>query len=186
MIPDPLHPALVHFPIVLTFLVPVAAAAALVAIRRGARPRRAWLIPIALSVALTLSAWAAVQTGEAQEGRVERLVPGEAVSTHEDAANRFLLLSLLVAGVMLTGLVGTRVGAVARSAGMAAAALLTIAGYQVGRSGGDLVYRHGAASAYAGGASPTVSARGADRTGPGAEHAPGHREQEGDRRERSE
>ena len=46
MLPDPLHPAVVHFPIVLMVLLPFVAASALWAIRRGARPVRAWAVPV--------------------------------------------------------------------------------------------------------------------------------------------
>ena len=69
MLLDPLHPAVVHFPVVLAFLLPLFAAGALWAIRRGAAPRRAWLLPIAGAAALALSAWVAVETGEAQTER---------------------------------------------------------------------------------------------------------------------
>ena len=37
MLPDPLHPAVIHFPIVLMVLLPLVAAWALWTIRRGAR-----------------------------------------------------------------------------------------------------------------------------------------------------
>src|SRR5512146_2865702 len=67
MLPNPLHPAIVHFPIVLAFLLPIFSFGALWAIRRGARFRRAWGIPLALSAALALSSWVAVETGEGQE-----------------------------------------------------------------------------------------------------------------------
>lgn len=149
MLPDPLHPALVHFPIVFAALLPVAAVAALWAVHRnpGFR-RRAWAVPLALAAALSLSAWASVQTGESQEERVEPVVPAAALEDHEEAADRFLFLSLGVLGVMAVGLSRGRVGAVARGAGAVAAVALAIAGYQVGHSGGELVYRHGAASAY--------------------------------------
>jgi len=46
MLPNPLHPAVVHFPIVLALLLPIFAIGALWTIRRGARPRRAWGIPL--------------------------------------------------------------------------------------------------------------------------------------------
>jgi uncharacterized membrane protein len=60
MLPNPLHPAIVHFPIVLAFQLPIFALGALWAIRHGARFRRAWLVPVALSAALVLSSWVAV------------------------------------------------------------------------------------------------------------------------------
>ena len=42
MLPNPMHPAVVHFPVVLAFLLPLFVAGALLAIRRGANARRAW------------------------------------------------------------------------------------------------------------------------------------------------
>jgi uncharacterized membrane protein len=150
MLPDPLHPALIHFPIVFAVLLPIVAGVALWAIRRGTKPRRAWAVPVAVAVALTLSAWASVQTGESQEEVVESAVPESALETHEEAADRFLLLSLGTLGIMAVGLAGGRVGPAARGVGLAAAVALNVAGYQVGHSGGELVYRHGAASAYVG------------------------------------
>lgn len=151
MLPDPLHPAVVHFPIVFVMLLPLIAVAALVAIRRGARHRVAWAFPLALAAGLTASAWVAVKTGEAQEERVEDTLASEApLHGHEEAAERFLLLSgvlLLVAGA---GMAGGRAGRTGRALATAGAFGLVVAGAQVGHSGGQLVYRHGAAAAYAG------------------------------------
>ena len=48
LLPNPLHPAVVHLPIALTLLVPIFAIGALVAIRRGAKVVRAWSIAAAL------------------------------------------------------------------------------------------------------------------------------------------
>src|SRR6185369_15745077 len=90
MLPDPLHPAVVHFPVVLAFLVPVFAAGAMWAIRRGARARRAWAIPLALAVVLSASAWASVETGEDQEERVERVVGERPLHAHQEMAEVFL------------------------------------------------------------------------------------------------
>jgi uncharacterized membrane protein len=148
MLPDPLHPIVVHFPLVLVVLLPVFALGALLVIRRGAAPRRVWALPLALAAALTVSAWVAVQTGEREEDRVESIVGGSALHRHEEAAERFLVLSgvlLLVTGV---GLAGGTIGTAARLVATAGSLGLVLAGIQVGGSGGDLVYRHGAASAY--------------------------------------
>ena len=92
MLPNPLHPAVVHFPLVLAFLLPIFAIGAIWAIGRGARPRRAWSIPLAVALSLAASAWAAVETGEEHRGAPERgrrrvtQVAGEQepiVTTHE-------------------------------------------------------------------------------------------------------
>ena len=148
MLPNPLHPAVVHFPIVLAFLLPLFAIGALVAIRKGARPLRAWSLPLAVGAALTLSSWVAVETGEDQDERVERVVAEQPLETHEDRAEMFLTLSGVLLLVSATGLAGGIVGRAGRITATAGAVALVVAAAQVGHSGGELVYRHGAASAY--------------------------------------
>ncbi|HEX6599180.1 MAG TPA: hypothetical protein VF034_07640, partial [Gemmatimonadaceae bacterium] len=103
MLPNPLHPAVVHFPIVLAFLLPLFAVGAMIAIRKGARPLRAWSIPLAIGAALTLSSWVAVETGEDQDERVERVVAEQPLETHEERAELFLTLSGVVLLVSATG-----------------------------------------------------------------------------------
>jgi uncharacterized membrane protein len=149
MLPEPLHPAIVHFPIVLMFLLPLAVAGALWYRRRDAETRTPWVLTTLLAGALAASAWVAVETGEGDEDRVERVVPEGALECHEEAAERFLALSggvFLLAGA---GLLRGRVGSAARLATGAGALGLVVAGTLVGHSGGSLVYQHGAAAAYA-------------------------------------
>ena len=148
MLPNPLHPAIVHFPIVLAFLLPLFAVGALVAIRKGARPRRAWSLPLAVAAALTLSSWIAVQTGESQDERVERVVAEQPLETHEEAAELFLTLSGVLLLVAALGLAPGIVGRAGRVTATAGAVALVVAAANVGHSGGELVYRYGAASAY--------------------------------------
>lgn len=148
MLPNPLHPAVVHFPIVLALLLPLFAIGALVAIRKGARPLRAWSLPLAVGAALTLSSWVAVETGEDQDERVERVVGDAPLETHEEAAELFLTLSGVLLLVSATGLVRGVVGRAGRITSTVGAIALVVAAAQVGHSGGELVYRHGAASAY--------------------------------------
>jgi uncharacterized membrane protein len=161
----PLHPVVVHFPIVLAVLLPISAAVALWAIRKGTTPRRAWAVPVVMAVALALSALVAVKTGEAQDERVEQVVPEPPLEAHEEAAEQFLTLSSGLALLLAAGLLRGRVGGVARGLGTAGAvALVAVAAY-VGHSGGRLVYEYGAASAYTGSSarvSATVPRRDAD------------------------
>jgi len=148
VLPNPLHPAVVHLPIALTLLVPVFAAVALWTIHRGAAPLRAWGVTVALLAALAASAFVSLKTGEQQEDRVERVVGERPIETHEEAAEAFLVAAAAVLGVGLVGLVRGRVGTVARGVAAAGTLALVGAGWNVGRSGGELVYRHGAATAY--------------------------------------
>ncbi len=148
MLPNPLHPAVVHFPIVLAVLLPLFVIGALWAIRRGAAPLRAWSLPLAMAGLLLASTFAAMRTGEAEEDRVEAVVPDGVLHEHEEAAERFLVLSdvlLLVAGA---GLIRGNVGAAARLITAVGSLGLLVAGAQVGAAGGELVYEHNAGQAY--------------------------------------
>jgi hypothetical protein len=111
---------------------------------------------VALAAALALSAWVATQTGESQVDRVERVVTRGALHGHEEAAERFLVLSAVLVLVTAAGLARGTVGRAARLVSAVGALGLVVAGVQVGHSGGTLVYREGAANAYTGpNATPT-------------------------------
>jgi len=157
VLPDPLHPAVVHFPIVLAVLLPAVALVALWAVHRGARVSRAWAVPVAFAAALALSAWVAVETGESQEERVERVVPESAMDTHAEAAETFLYLAAGLLVFSAAGLARGTVGRAARWVATAGAVGVMAVGINVGHKGGLLVYQHGAASAYAGAAPGPVT-----------------------------
>lgn len=146
LIPDPLHPAIVHFPIVFMTLFPLALIGAWWAIRRGTAPNRAWLLPVATAAALAASAWAALETGEQDEERAEKVVGEQLLEQHEEAAELFLTLA--IGGLVLTaaGLARGPVGKVARVASGVAAVVLVLAGYRVGHSGGQVAYGNGVTS----------------------------------------
>ncbi len=148
MLPDPLHPAIVHFPIVLTMLAPLVAGAAIYAIRRGTAPRKAWGITTAFLAALVLSAWVSTETGEQQEERVERVVSERPLESHEEAAELFLYGSAGVLLVAVAGLARNRFGAAGRVVATVGTLALIGAAWNVGHTGGSLVYEYGAASAY--------------------------------------
>ncbi len=157
LIPTPLHPAVVHLPMALAVLIPFFAIGAMIFIARGSRPVVAWGITTALVATLALSAWASLETGEDQEEKVERIVPEAAFEAHEEAADLFLTLTVVVLGISLVGLAPRQIGTGARLIATVGTVVLLGAGWNVGHSGGALVYTHGAAAAYA-----TPSAVGSD------------------------
>jgi hypothetical protein len=161
----PLHPLIVHFPVVLVVLLPISVVVALWAIRKGATPRRAWTVPVAVAAALVVSSYVATETGEQQEDRVERVVSENALHEHEEAAERFLVLSGVLLLVAAAGLAPRTIGRAARLVTAAGALGLIAAGAQVGHSGALLVYRDGAASAYT---APGAAERATADTGPDA------------------
>ena len=139
MLPDPLHPAVVHLPIALAILIPGLAILGIFLIHKGFLPSRNWALIVLLL---------ALETGEEQEERVERVVAERHIETHEEAAERFLLLAGIGLLASAAGLLPRGMGAFARVAGTLATLAVLAAGVSVGHSGGELVYKHGAASAY--------------------------------------
>jgi uncharacterized membrane protein len=149
MLPDPLHPAVVHLPIALAFIVPLLAAGVWLAIRGGVLPERTWALVAALQILFAGSAWVAIETGENEEERAERVVAEERIEEHEEAAERLAIAASVVAVVIAAGLLPDRIGRAARALGTLASFAVVAAAVAAGHSGGELVYRHGAASAYA-------------------------------------
>lgn len=150
MLPNPIHPAIVHLPIALTLLLPLIVVAAWLLTRRGFPVRSAWVGVVAGAALLSGSAWLAVETGEQQEERVEKAVSEGALESHEERANLFLALAAGTLVLSLVGLASGRAGRYGRIAAAAASLVLLPAGWLVGHTGGELVYRHGAAQAYVG------------------------------------
>jgi hypothetical protein len=155
---------IVHFPIVLSILLPIFAIGALWAIRRNPAGR-VWAVPFALAVVLAGSAFVATRTGENEEERVEKVVPENVLHQHEAAAERFLVLAAIVAGVALVGLAGGVIGSAARLVATAGSLIIVFAGFQVGKAGGELVYEHNAGAAYAQNTTPTGTAAKASEGG---------------------
>lgn len=149
MLPEPLHPAVVHLPLALAVLLPFFAVLALWAIRRGVSTTAAWGVPVLLAVLLTGSAWVALQTGESDEERVEEVVSEAAIHEHEEAAERFLLLAGVVTLLAGVGLARGTLGSAGRILATVGTVAVLAAGVQVGARGGELVYTHGAARVYA-------------------------------------
>ena len=145
MLPDPLHPAIVHFPIVLSFLLPFVALSAILVVRSRPSPRLVWGVVVVVAVLLAGSSWLAVQTGETDEELVEEAVAEEPVEQHEEDGERLLILSGLLAVIIVGGLAKGRYGVFFRYAGLAAAVLVAASGIVAGHSGGALVYEHNAA-----------------------------------------
>lgn len=151
----PLHPKLVHLPIALAVLMPLLTSGLLLAWWRGWLPKRTWVLAVAAQALLFASGWLAMSTGETDEERVERFVPEQAIEAHEEAAEAFvwgsgLVLVLALLPLALGRAKPARIAAMATIAGTAAVLFL---GFRVGEAGGALVYRHGAAAAFANGAS---------------------------------
>lgn len=149
MLPDPLHPALVHFPIVLAVLAPFVLAGLFFALRRGRLPERAWLIAVVLQAAIAGLGWVTMETGENEEDRVERVVSESAIHEHEEAAEWFVWMAGLSVPLAAIGLLrDPRVATAGRVLALVGSLVTASAVARVGHTGGELVYVHGAPIAY--------------------------------------
>ena len=172
MNPLPLHPALVHLPLGLAVVVPLVAIGFAWALWTGRVRASAWLAVVGLQALLFGSGLLSMRTGSAEEDRVDAIVPESAIHQHEEAAEQFVWAS--GAGLVLVGLVLIVRRPTASHALMLTAVAATVAvaglGLAAGHAGGQLVYVHGAAAAYAGApatskssALPGAPSRGEDR-----------------------
>lgn len=142
--PDPVHPAVVHFPVAL-LLVGALVSVAAVFVRR-------WHLPLFAAMLLSAGAAgavAAVATGEAEEERVQHAVPSaepllEEHSQRGERARNFgvgaAALSI-VAAIVASGPWLGRTLSIFTALSACAAAYCVV---QAGHFGGELVYRHGA------------------------------------------
>ena len=148
MLPDPLHPAIVHMPLALAVLLPFVVIGALIAIRFGSPAKLAWSLPVIMMVVLAGSTILSVETGEDEEEVVEDVIDHDNIEEHEERAELFRNLSLLTLMIGFVGFVKGKVGAFGRGAGTGLVFLVAFLGWRTGESGGELVYEHGAANAY--------------------------------------
>lgn len=143
-LPDPLHPAVVHFPIALLIVGGVAAFLALPA--RSRFPSAVAAVVLTLG---TLGAIVARQTGEAEEERLEPVtVPiRELIDDHEAWAN-YTIISGLIASILAALAYratarDSRATLLLKSLTATVALLAAFSVYQTGSRGGRLVYDHG-------------------------------------------
>ena len=148
MLPDPLQPALVHFPIVLALLAPLLAAGFFWAIQTGRFPARAWLAVVVFQALIFGSAWITAETGEEEEDRVERVVSEDPIEEHEEAAEWFIWITAVTLPFAAAGVLAGSPGTGARALTIAGTLAAAVAVARVGHTGGLLVYEHGAALAY--------------------------------------
>jgi uncharacterized membrane protein len=161
----PLHPAIVHLPLGLAFLMPLLALGFAWALWSGRVRPRAWLVIVLLQTLLLGAGLVAMTTGEREEERVEFVVPEAALERHEAYAEQFvwatgatLLMALLVLPFRRSTAARMLIGAT-----VVGTAVVCLAAVRVGHAGGQLVYVHNAGAAYA-----TSQTDAAPATRPGA------------------
>lgn len=151
----PFHPAIVHFPIALTFVLPLLIVVFALFIRANKMGPKAWFIVIGLQLVVVATGYVSLESGENEEEVVERVVAKKLISEHESAAEVFVgsaVLSLVLS--IAAYFVRKEIGFPLKLAVAALTLLSSYLAYNTGHLGGELVYEHGAASAYAGEKAP--------------------------------
>lgn len=146
----PLHPMVVHLPLALAVLMPLIAGFVFLGLRRGWLSGSAWVLVVGLQVLMTASTYVAMELGEKEEKRVEKVTGKSSLDRHEEYAEMLAALTVATTAIAVVVLL---VRASAQPPLMGVALVLMLGqlglGLRVGHSGGELVYVHQAASAYA-------------------------------------
>jgi len=120
------------------------------ALARGLVDKRSWAVVVALQAVVVLGGFVAMNTGETEEATVKRVVDKRFIHEHEERAEAFVYtagVTLVISAVAL--LAGPqRLALVAGVAAVGTVVSLALA-VRTGEAGGELVFKHGAASAYA-------------------------------------
>lgn len=157
----PLHPALVHVPLGLAFVLPILALGFTWALWSGRIRPRAWAAVVLLHAILLGAGLVALKTGQNESERVESIVPEAAIESHEEYAEQFLWVVGITLAVASVVLVVRRPTAVHALSAITVLGTFLIAGaaLRVGHAGGKLVYVHNAAAAYSSGDNGGAQAR---------------------------
>ena len=143
----PLHPIVVHFPIVLGAQLPLLAILLWWAIKKWQWTPKVWALVSAVALAYSLSAVTAVQLGEADEEKVEKIVSEKVIEEHEEAGE----LIPWIAGALFLISLGSLTVKYSKQARLALIVLSLVAVaplINAGHTGGTLVYIHGASVAH--------------------------------------
>lgn len=145
----PLHPFMAHIPLVLALCLPIVIVSSIVFIMKKKISPRLWWVPVIIQITIVVFSYIALETGEDQEDTVLQFVAKPFIQQHENAAEIFSGLGVILLGLMAVVLfVGE---SLARNLRFLTAVLSLIplaAGLYAGRLGGAIAYTHGGAEAY--------------------------------------
>lgn len=143
----PLHPAVVHIPLVLALAVPLVLAWLARRSYKGGATRRAWAMAVALQATILAGGLVALRTGESEEERVGATVGEWPLEMHERLATTFVIAAGALLAIVVAGMAAPRIGRLLAPVGLVASLAVATLGISTGHAGGALVYRQGAAQA---------------------------------------
>jgi uncharacterized membrane protein len=146
----PNHPLVVHFPLALAVLMPFLILAVAFLMKKNKISNEGWLLIVGLQLVTTVTGYISLQTGETEESIVERVVDKKLIHEHEEAAEIFVGSTVVVLALSIAVYFLRAEFQLYVQLGIALVGFLsTYFAFNAGQLGGELVYEHGAASAYA-------------------------------------
>lgn len=145
----PLHPAVVHIPIALAALIPLAIlGTAFIKNVETAHPL--WIAITLAATLLTGSSFVALETGEQDEEIVENVVSESLIEGHEEAAETFAYATIVLAilALLTTIALSTKFRVPLIALTLIMSGVIGYLGYETGHRGGKLVYEHNAGAAH--------------------------------------
>lgn len=143
----PLHPMIVHFPLVIAFLMPLTILYAIFIADKRNSSSRIWLGILITAVALSASSFLSLELGEGNEEIVEKVVSEHKIEDHSDYAENFTystVASVLLAGMVFFG----KFGNIPKFGLILTSFLTLMLAFPTGHSGAELVYKYNAGAAY--------------------------------------
>lgn len=145
----PLHPMIVHFPMALTFVLPILVIVFAYMIKINKMTPKGWLVIVGLQLAVVITGYIALETGETEEHTVEKVVSKDLIHDHEEAAEIFVGSTVLALVLSIGVFFIRKEFQLPIKLGIALIGLVSCyLAFKTGTLGGELVYKHGAASAY--------------------------------------
>jgi uncharacterized membrane protein len=145
----PFHPFIVHFPVALTFTLPILIIIFAQMIKANKMSPKGWLIITGLQLAIVITGYISLESGEVEEDHVEKVVSKKLIHEHEEAAEVFVGFSVLGFVLSVAAFFIRKEISYLLKLGIALLGLLSCYfAYRTGHLGGELVYRYGAGRAY--------------------------------------
>lgn len=145
----PFHPVMVHFPIALSFILPILILVFAFMIKSQKMSHQAWLVIIGLQIVTTVTGYVALDSGEKEEHQVATVMDKKHIHHHEESAEIFVGSTVLALVISIAAYFLRKEIQFYLHLGICLMAMISCyLVYQTGSSGGELVYRYGAANAY--------------------------------------
>ncbi|MGE3608707.1 MAG: DUF2231 domain-containing protein [Bacteriovoracaceae bacterium] len=145
----PLHPFVAHFPIAITFLMPILAIVFAILLKKNKMSPISWAIIVGLQLFVVATGYVALESGEEEEERVEKVVDEKFIEEHEEAAEIFVGSAVIALVISIAAFFIRKEYQFHLQILMAIVALVScFLAARTGQLGGRLVYIYGAPLAY--------------------------------------